>query len=132
MSVEENKKIASSFFENANVGNIDASVALLSDDLVWTGVGNTRFSGTFSGKGNVMEQLVGPLFGSLKQGIHTTINSMVAEGDKVVLLASGKAETHDGTQYNNSYCFIFTITNGKICEVVEYCDTALVDKVFGG
>jgi hypothetical protein len=42
MNQKEGKDIAHSFFENANKGNMEASMELLSDSLVWTGVGSTR------------------------------------------------------------------------------------------
>jgi len=131
MNIEDNKNVASLFFEYGNAGNMEASLELLSDDLVWTGVGGTKFSGTFKGKQTVLQELVGPLFSSLKQGIHTSVEKMVAEGSHVVILASGAAETLEGVPYHNRYCFVFTIRDGKIREVVEYCDTALVDEVFG-
>jgi ketosteroid isomerase-like protein len=131
MNTEENKRIVFSFFENANKGNIDASLELLSDGLIWTGVGTSRFSGTYNGKEKVLQDLIGPLFSSLKQGIYSTVENMIAEGNRVVVQATGKAETLDGKEYNNTYCFVFKIEEGKICEVVEYCDTALINEVFG-
>ena len=131
MNIEKNKNIVLSFFENSNRGNLDASVELLSDGLIWTGVGTSKFSGTHKGKEKVLQDLIGPLFSSLKQGIYTTVENMIAEGDSVVIRATGKAETLEGKDYNNKYCFIFRIEQGKICEVVEYCDTALINEVFG-
>jgi ketosteroid isomerase-like protein len=78
-----------------------------------------------------MEELLGPLFGQLKAGIASTIEALIAEGDMVVALTQGQAETHDGTPYNNTYCQVIRIADGKIAEVTEYMDTALVDAVFG-
>jgi ketosteroid isomerase-like protein len=49
----------------------------------------------------------------------------------VVAQTSGRAETLDGTPYNNSYCQVIRIRGGRIAEVKEYFDTALVDAVFG-
>ena len=131
MNKEENKNIALSFFENSNKGKIEASLELLSDNLVWTGIGRSRFSGVYKGKDRVLQDLVGPLFSSLKNGIHTSVENVIAEGEYVVLQATGRAETLDGREYNNRYCFVFRINREKIQEVVEYCDTALIDDVFG-
>ena len=78
-----------------------------------------------------MEDLLGPLFGQLKAGISSTIDALIAEGDMVVALTKGQAETPDGTPYNNTYCQVIRIADGKIAEVTEYMDTALVDAVFG-
>lgn len=131
MTTEANKAIATAFFEHANKGDMESSLQLLSDDLVWTGVGTASLSGTYQGKQAVMGELMGPLFSQLKQGIFTDIDRIIAEADHVVVQASGKAETLEGAAYNNTYCFVFKILDGKICEVTEYCDTLLASKVFG-
>ena len=45
--------------------------------------------------------------------------------------ANGKARTKSGKDYNNSYCHIFRVVGGKVTEINEYLDTALVDEAFG-
>ena len=56
---------------------------------------------------------------------------MIAEGDVVVVQLRGKAETKDGRPYNNTYCHVFRMRNGKIGDVTEYFDTELASTVFG-
>ena len=56
---------------------------------------------------------------------------MIAESDWVVVQSRGKAETKDGRAYNNTYCHVFRIDDGKISEVTEYFDTELTSSVFG-
>ena len=46
-------------------------------------------------------------------------------------MANGSAETLQGVSYTNHYCIVIRVAEGQIREVVEYLDTALVDKVFG-
>ena len=36
-----------------------------------------------------------------------------------------------GLRYNNECCFVFKFKNSKIIEVVEYCDTDLMERVLG-
>lgn len=131
MGSEANKQIVLDFYAAGARGDMDACFALLADDVVWTNIGTTRFSGTFDGKQALVEQLLGPLFGQLKAGIASTIENLTAEGDTVVAQTSGRAETVDGKAYNNSYCQVIRIRDGKIAAVKEYFDTALVDAVFG-
>ncbi len=131
MTIEANKQVALDFFEAGNRGDMDRCAELLADDIVWTDIGTTRFSGTYSGKQTVAMELLGPLFGQLKAGIHTDIENLIAEGDLVVVQSRGTAETTDGTPYNNTYCQVMRIADGQIREVVEYMDTALIDAVFG-
>lgn len=131
MSAEENKKIVELFFDSSNRGDLETSVDLIADDLKWIEIGTTPFSGTFNGKDEFQENLLGPLFGQLKQGIRMEIHRLIAEGDYVVAQTSGTAETLDGRPYNNTYCWIMKLRDGKIVEVTEFMDTELVTSVFG-
>lgn len=131
MTEENNKQIIRSFFDAGNRNDMDTVVALIADDVIWTGVGSTRLSGRFRGKAELNEKLFGPLFGSLKQGIHMTEEQMIAEGDRVVVQCSGKAETVGGKPYNNHYCWIIRIRDGQLAEVTEFADTELITSVFG-
>ena len=45
--------------------------------------------------------------------------------------ARGKSNTKAGGTYNNTYCQVFKVANGKIVEMVEYLDTELVTAAFG-
>ena len=131
MGTEENKQIIEEFYEAGDRGDMDACFALLADDIIWTNIGSTKYSGTYVGKQALVEQLLGPLFGQLKAGISSSIENMIAEGDFVVAQTTGTAETKDGKPYNNSYCQVIRIREGKIAEVKEYFDTELATSVFG-
>lgn len=131
MSISENKRIVRAWNDLANRGAVEEALRLFAEDVTWMSSGTTRFSGTFTGKRDLVERLVQPLFGQLKSGIRGTINNLVAEGDWVVAEMGGEAETKGGKPYNNAYCFLFRIRDGKIAEVREYMDTDLVNRVFG-
>ena len=131
MGVAENKKIVESFYEAGNRGDFDACFALLAENITWTNIGSTTLSGTYKGKAVLMEKLLGPLFGQLKTGISSKIEQIIGEGEYVVALTSGTAETNDGRPYNNRYCQVIRIENGQFAAVTEYFDTALVNSIFG-
>lgn len=131
MGIEENKRTVQAFYDLSDRGEIEEALALFADDVTWRTIGSTPFSGTLTGKETLVEELVKPLFGQLKAGIASTVHTMVAEGDWVVAEVSGEAETKDGKPYNNTYCFLFRVRDGKIAEVREYMDTDLVNRVFG-
>ena len=131
MDNEKNKQIVLEFYAAGARGDMESCFSLLADDITWTNIGTTRFSGTYRGKQVLIDQLLGPLFGQLKSGIASTIERVIAEDDVVVVLTSGVAETLAGVPYNNSYCQVMRFRDGKIAEVKEYFDTALVDSVFG-
>jgi len=131
MSAEQNKRVVQSFFDAGNRGDMDACFSLIADDIRWISEGNTSLSGTFECKEKLFENLLGPLFGRLKAGIHMDIQRLVAEGDFVVAQMKGTAETHQGKAYNNSYCWIIRLRDGKFVEVTEFSDTELITSVFG-
>jgi ketosteroid isomerase-like protein len=84
MGINENKQLVIDFYEAGAGGDMETCLDLLSDDVTWTNIGTTQFSGTFSGKQALMEQLLGPLFGQLKRGISSRIERLTAEGNIVV------------------------------------------------
>jgi len=131
MGITENKQVVLDFYEAGARGDMDTCFGLLADDVTWTNIGSTKFSGTYVGKQALAEDLLGPLFGQLKSGIASRVERLTAEGDIVVAETTGTAETADGRPYNNTYCQVMRIRDGRIAEVKEYMDTALIDSVFG-
>ena len=131
MGAAENKQIITNMFAEISKGNGAAFLDAMADDVKYTLQGKTKFSGTLNGKQEVMAKLLGPLGAALEGGIAITPYNFIAEGDYVVMLANGKAQTKSGKPYNNSYCHVFKIIGGKVKEISEYLDTALVDDAFG-
>jgi ketosteroid isomerase-like protein len=43
-----------------------------------------------------------------------------------VLEADGRATTKTGRPYNNRYCIVSRITDGKLREITDYIDTELI------
>jgi ketosteroid isomerase-like protein len=131
VGLAEHKQVVRAFFDAGNRGDLDSCLGLMADNIAWTNIGSTKFSGTFVGKEALIADLLGPLFDRLQAGISATLDSMIAESDWVVVQSRGEAETKDGRPYNNTYCHVFRIDGGKIGEVTEYFDTELTSSVFG-
>ncbi len=129
MSSTENKQVVLDFYAAGARGDMDGCLALLTDDIVWTNIGTTPVSGTYRGKQALVEQLLGPLFAQLKAGLSTDVQNLIAEADMVVAQTTGTAETTSGVPYNNAYCQVMRIRDGKIAEVTEYFDTELAASV---
>src|SRR4051794_254518 len=127
MGVSENKQVVQTFLDAGARGDIPTCFAQLTEDIAWTNIGHTKYSGTFTGKADLTSRLLGPLFGQLAGGIRSTIHNVVAEGELVVVQSTGEATTTSGRAYNNTYCQVFTIRDGKIGAVTEYMDTAMVN-----
>jgi ketosteroid isomerase-like protein len=129
MTLTVNKRIVQTFYDSANRGDMDTCMGQLADDVTWTNIGSTRYSGAFHGKADLVARLLQPVFGQLQAGITSAVDNIVAEGDWVVVQSRGTAKTKDGRPYNNTYCHVFRIRSGKIIEVTEYLDTELASAV---
>lgn len=129
MTLTENKAIVQKFYDSANRGDMETCMGQLADDVIWTNIGSTKYSGAFHGKADLVTRLLQPVFGQLQAGISSTVENVVAEADWVVVQSRGTAATKDGRPYNNTYCHVFRIRNGKIVEVTEYLDTQLASTV---
>lgn len=90
MGVAVNKRIVQAFYDAANRGDTEGFLGQLADDVTWTNIGSTKYSGTYVGKNDLVAKLVKPVFGQLKAGIASTIHNMIAEADFVVVQLSGQ------------------------------------------
>jgi ketosteroid isomerase-like protein len=79
----------------------------------------------------VLRDLLSPLRARLLERSRTVAHRFVAEDDYVIVEARGDNLTRAGKPYNNEYCFVFQLSEGKITEVKEYSDTALIEAVLG-
>lgn len=131
MGVEENKQLVRDTWGAVSKGDVEGFMARLADDVTWTFFGSHRFAGTFCGKDELVAKLFAPLGEVLADGIKVHIDTLTAEGERVVLEARGEAQTKDGRAYNNSYCIVVTLRDGKVSQVREYLDAELVTRVFG-
>jgi ketosteroid isomerase-like protein len=51
----------------------------------------------------------------------------IAEDDYVVVVCRGGVTTKTGKPYHNAYCYVIRLEGGKLRELTEYLDTALVE-----
>lgn len=127
MGTAENKRLVRAIFSGE-----EKLLDYLTDDVRWTIPGTTLYSGTFNGKGELLDKLLKPLGSQMATVGPFEISNVIAEDDHVVLQAVGTGRTtKTGNAYNNTYCMVFRFAGDKIAEVTEYCDTELVTSAFG-
>ena len=131
MAASENKEMIRNLWAEAAKGNPNPLLEALADDVRYTLIGSTKFSGTFNGKADLITRLFGALFAQLEGGLTVTPDNLIADGEYVAMQARGAATTKSGASYNNTYCMVYRIQGGKIREVTEYLDTELVTRAFG-
>jgi len=131
MSAADNRKLMQEIFAGLADRNGTLFNESMADDFRWINIGSNKWSGTFEGKEAVLRDLLGPLRARLMERTRTLAHRFFADGDYVIVEARGDNVTREGKPYNNEYCFVFRLADGKITEVKEYADTALVEAVLG-
>lgn len=127
----ENKQIVQSFFDDLAKGDGRPFIEAMADDFSWIIPGRATWSGEWRGKQAVREQLLRPLLARFATTYTNRAVRLIAEGDHVVVECRGDVMTKTGKRYDNTYCYVFTLREGKLTELVEYMDTELAADALG-
>lgn len=128
MSAAENKRLVIRAFDRLADGDRRAIADLYADDVVWTMMGTTPWSGRYEGRDEIRRKLMEPLFAQFGDIYTNRAQRFIAADDIVVVECRGRVTTKKGVPYNNEYCLIYRFEAGKIVEITEYLDTALVER----
>ena len=102
---------------------------MMADDVIWTIIGTTSWSGSYSGKRAVVSDLLIPLAANFDGSNIVTAERFIAEGDLVVVEGRNHSVTKRGDAYANRYSWTFRFVAGKVAEITEYTDTDLIARV---
>lgn len=131
MSAEANKKLIQQIFTDSASRSGTTFIDHLADDAIWVQTGQCSWSRTFKGKDEITSDLLGYLRSLLTDRPRTLAFNFIADGDYVAVEARGDNVTKSGERYDNEYCIVWRIENGRIKEIKEYCDSALIERVLG-
>ena len=131
MGSSENKQFIQGVFDQLATGNGQPFMDMLADDARWTAIGSSPWSRTYVGKQAIVDELMRPLFRQFADQYTARAIRIIAEDDFVVVEARGQVNTKAGAPYNQTYCYVLRLSDGKVRELTEYLDTALVDEVLG-
>jgi uncharacterized protein len=131
MGAAENKELIKNMWDFSK-GGIENFLNGFADDVHYTIIGTTKFSGIFKGKQDLLSRAFMPLMSELESPGSMVTDNLIAEGDYVVQQGHGVGrKAKSGEAYNNTYCFVYKVVGGKVKEVTEYADTELVTRAFG-
>jgi uncharacterized protein len=129
MSTQDNKQLLAEVFDALAVGDQRPFAAAMADDFRWCFAGDWSWALDWgSTKQQVRENLLQPLMAQFAE-YRASADEIIAEGDRVIVRAHADATTVNGDPYPQAYCYVFRLHEGLITEVMEYCDTALVERV---
>ena len=131
MTASENRKIVEHIFNETADGNWQPLLESLADDFRFIVTGSSKWARSYDGKAVVLAELFAPLRARLQHKIINTPVRITADGDIVVVESRGRNTTVEGNGYNNVYCNVLRLENGRLKEWTEYADSALVNAVLG-
>ncbi len=132
MDTMANKQLLQDIYAQISKGNLQPLLDSMADDIQWTIIGSTALSGTSRGKQEVIDKLLRPIRARLADGpIVFQPDRVIAEGEYVVMQARGRATALSGKPYNNTYCIVCRIVDGKVKEMIDYVDTELITSALG-
>jgi len=130
MSTADNKQLLQSIFAELAKSNARPFVDAMADDFRWTMHGGSKWSKSYEGKDAVINELFAALRRKMDR-VTTIAHRLIADGDIVAVEACGANVTKTGVPYNNTYCFVFRLSGGRLTEVTEYMDSELAAAVLG-
>ncbi|MES2058022.1 MAG: nuclear transport factor 2 family protein [Pseudomonadota bacterium] len=130
-STEANRAIVKRIFDAMAMGDRSVFGAALHPDFAWQATGSASWSRRWEGLDTVRRDLFRPLFALFEGQYRSRATRMIAEGNLVVVEVQGDVRTKRGGRYDNQYCLICRFTDGKMIELIEYMDTALIDRELG-
>jgi uncharacterized protein len=131
MSTDDNKKLIQQIYSDSTNRSGTTFMDVLADDATWTVTGQYSWSRTFHGRDAILNDLMGHVRSLLTDRTRTVPHTFIAEGDLVVVEAKGDNLTKAGARYDNDYCIVWTVRDGKVTAVREYCDSALTERALG-
>ena len=95
-------------------------------DLVWRIEGHSLASREYGSRQEFIDEVLAPFGARFAEGEAfrpTTIRSITADGDTVVVVWDGRGVANDGQPYTNSYAWIMRLGDGQVVEGTAFFDT---------
>lgn len=131
MRANDNKQTITDIYDALANGDTNVFAKACHPDYVWRLAGHCSWSKRFEGQDTIRRELIAPLYALFATQYTARALNIIGEGDCVVAEVQGDVMTEAGQRYNNAYCIVFKFRGSKIIEVVEYCDTDLIERVLG-
>ena len=131
MSAAANKKLVQQVFADSANRSGTTFADNLAEGATWVVTGQYSWSHEFRGREAIQNGLMGHVRSLFAERPRTVAFNFIADGDYVAVEARGDNVTKAGLRYDNQYCLLFRIENGKIKQIKEYCDSTLVERVLG-
>lgn len=116
--------VAWSYFERINEGRLDDALALLDDAGTYWQNG-TRAAAPMAQVKRLMAKVLAAV------PLQFTLVTRHEDGDTAVLELTSHGLRPDGVAYDNAYCFVVTVADGRIAHLREHADTVAAAELLG-
>lgn len=125
------KQVLERYLDALVAGDVGTIRDSFTEDAVWTVHGDLPIAGPWHGRDRIVDDFLGAVGGTLFEPGSQSFEfpTMIAEGDTVALEWRVRARTALGADYDNAYCAIFVVRDGRIAVVREYLDSAYAAAV---
>jgi ketosteroid isomerase-like protein len=124
-----NKQIVVDFLEAFARGDVNTAMAFVAPDAMAITKGYGKLSGPRDRQ--AIHDTIAGIGALAPNGLKATIHSAMAEGDRAVIEFEVDGVLVNGARYRNQYCMVFTLRDGQIIHLNEYCCTVHADEVLG-
>jgi uncharacterized protein len=132
MRADDTKTLLQSAFDAWSKGEGDF-YRLVVDDVVWTIAGSSPMAGTYTSRQQFLGRAIHPIFQRLSEPIRPVVRNILVGGGHVVVVWEGEATALDGSPYDNTYCWVMRVQDGKVAEATAFFDapplTDLLERV---
>ena len=128
---QSNKVLMKQIFADVSRGDPSSFYERLDENATLIITGEYSWSQTIHGKERIGRDLYGYVRSRLSQRGKTHAFHFLADDDWVVVEARGDMVTKEGEPYQNHYCMLYRLAEGRIVEIKEYQDSTLCERLLG-
>lgn len=128
---EMNTAIVRQALEDIGNLNVEGLLAIIDDDIDFRLMGTSPLSRRLRGKEAYMG-IVAEVATYLDGFIELTVDELIPAGEWVIVRASGHAVMKaTGADYDNEYCMLWKLKDGRVVKLREYtCTKLIMDHFF--
>jgi ketosteroid isomerase-like protein len=127
----EPKEVVRRYLDALLAGDLEAIRDSFAAEATWTIYGDLPIAGPWHGRDEIVDGFLAKAVGDLFEPGTQTFDfpTLIGEGETVALEWRVRAKTPAGADYDNSYCGIFVVREGRIAEIREYLDSGYAARV---
>ena len=129
-ATETTRALIADLFARYEEGDSGPFFEHVADDVRWTVMGRHPLAGAYTSKQEFLDATYERLARVLAEPVRPTVTRIIAAGEWAVVQWRGTAPTREGEPYDNVFCWVIRVVDGRITEVTAYLDSVAVVELF--